>query len=110
MPTARYNPSASTVNGEIFVIGGSIDLRHPVLSVVEVYNPFADAWKKQTDMPTPRDLLATSVYDDKIFAIGGQNQGMKSEVEVLSPESPQSVSPQGKLPTTWGEQKAADAN
>ena len=107
MPTSRDSASASTVEGKIYVLGGGDEEEE--LSIMEKYEPETDTWERMADMPTPRYLLCTSVVDGRIYAIGGYGLGAKknlSTVEEYTPEGwPFSVSPQGKLPTTWGEIK-----
>ena len=70
MPTQRWTPSASVVNGKIYVIGGYSTDR--VLSATEEYDPVTDTWKSKWNMITPRNTLATSVVNENIYAIGGQ--------------------------------------
>ena len=73
MPTARSGPSASVVDGKIYVIGGGED---EALSIVEEYDPATDTWTKKADMPTARAILSTSVVKGKIYAIGGADNAM----------------------------------
>ena len=77
---------------------------------VEVYDPVTDTWTEEADMEVPRDGLSASVVNGKIYAIGGWNPNMDprtlSTVEEYTPESWQSIAPQGNLPTKWGEVKA----
>ena len=68
-------------------------------------------WTKKADMPTPRCMLATSVVNGKIYAIGGKNVDMNlvyATVEEydtgFTPQS-QSVNIIGKLINTWGKIK-----
>jgi RNA polymerase sigma factor (sigma-70 family) len=106
MPTARYSHSSSVVNGKIYVIGGANE--NNVLSTVEVYDPMTDNWTKISDMSTKRGYFSTSEINGKIYAIGGwdENNVLLSTVEEYTPEGwPFSVSPKGKLPTTWGAEK-----
>lgn len=61
-------------------------------------------------MPTPRFNLSTAVVNGKIYAIGGRLRdklsATSSAVEEYTPEGwPFAVSPQDKLPATWGEIK-----
>ena len=107
----RWGVSAAVVNGKIYAIGGYEDpvgpnnqLFHPP----EVYDPATDTWTELADMQVPRKFLSSSVVNGKIYAIGGfDNSGRTlSIVEEYTPEGwPFSVSPHGKLPTTWGEMK-----
>jgi hypothetical protein len=63
---------------------------------------------KKADMPTARANLSTSTVNGKAYAIGGSTAAnvVLPTVEEYTPEGwPFSVSPHGKLPTTWGEKK-----
>jgi len=73
MPTARSGPSASVVDGKIYVIGGGED---EALSIVEEYNPATNTWTEKAEMSTARCLLSTSVVKGKIYAIGGADNAM----------------------------------
>jgi N-acetylneuraminic acid mutarotase len=104
MPTPRGFLCASVLNGKIYAIGGS----NPRIKTVEEYDPATDTWGKVTDMRTSRSVFATSVANGKIYAIGGGcGTGPEPLVEEYTPEGwqPEVVSPQGKLPTKWGEIK-----
>ncbi|MCH8290630.1 sigma-70 family RNA polymerase sigma factor [Candidatus Poribacteria bacterium] len=107
MPTGRGIFSASVVGENIYAIGGMI-FGGSTLPTVEEYNPVTDTWTKKTNMPTPRTGF-TAVVNGRIYAIGGVERfagRVLSTVEEFDPELPQSVNPQGKLTTTWGEIKA----
>ena len=86
MPTARWLPSASAVNGKIYAIGGFVGGR--ALSTVEAYDPTTDTWTQRADMPTPRSHLSPPVVDGKIYAIGGfgNNGVVLSTVEAYDPQ------------------------
>ncbi len=79
MPTPRWSPASSVVNGKIYVIGGtavaSTGSRHN-LQTVEVYDPETDTWTQEVDMPTARGGLSASLVDGRLYAIGG---GLSSE-------------------------------
>ena len=71
MPTGRIDMSSAAVNGKIYVIGGSIDMDGPGISVVEEYNPATDIWTTKADMPTARAASSSAVVKGKIYTIGG---------------------------------------
>ncbi len=72
MPTARYDLSASAVNGKIYVIGGGLSFNiKSGLKTVEEYDPVTNTWTSKKDMPTGRQAFSTSVVKGKIYAIGG---------------------------------------
>jgi N-acetylneuraminic acid mutarotase len=106
MPTERIGHHASVINGKIYVIGGS-DHNVYTSKAVEVYDLITDTWTKGTDMPIACTCLSTSVVGGKIYAIGGYgDQNLLSTVQEYTPEDWSfNVSPNGKLPTTWGQRK-----
>jgi len=107
MPTARGAFSACAVNDKIYAISGQMP-GGTFTSVVEVYDPATDKWEKGTDIPTARGYFSACTANDRIYVIGGTPiflSGVLSTVEEYTPEGWQAVSPQGKLPTKWGEIK-----
>ena len=115
MPTARGWLATSVVDGKIYALGGT-NAAGAGSSTVEVYDPLTDTWTKKADMPTKRHSLSTSAASGRIYAIGGSlvmGGGNLSTVEEYIPGELQpeeqpgfSVSPQGNLPTKWGEVKS----
>ncbi|MFC1717404.1 sigma-70 family RNA polymerase sigma factor [Candidatus Poribacteria bacterium] len=110
MPTARRQFAATVLDGIIYAMGGSDNVS--ALSVVEAYDPAADAWIEKPDIPTARAVFSAAVVNGKIYTVGGTgvNGNWNSPVAIVeeyTPGDPQSeaVSPQGKLPTMWGEVK-----
>lgn len=74
MPTARNAFGIAAVNGKIYVAGGwgyTGPDTQGVQSVLEVYDPMADAWTTKAPMPTARNALAAAAVGGKIYAIGG---------------------------------------
>jgi N-acetylneuraminic acid mutarotase len=112
MPVAREGNSTSVVDGIIYVVGGTTGVPNVGTTRVDAYDPVTDTWTQKADMPTGRHTLASSALDGKVYVIGGataQGAGSRafSTVEEYTPEKRDisSVSPQGKLPTTWGAEK-----
>jgi N-acetylneuraminic acid mutarotase len=117
MPTAR-GASTAVVNGRIYAIGGHEGKMDQALATVEEYDPITDSWTKKNDMPTARSNLSTCAVNGRIYAIGGNMGGFgvsqelipTSIVEVYDPNSTgESITPKGKLPTTWGEVRTASS-
>jgi N-acetylneuraminic acid mutarotase len=111
MPTARFGLATGVVNGKIYAIGGTTGYFNfdRAFSVVEIYDPAVDRWEVGSAMPTARAWLASGAVNGKIYAIGGIIPGFVklATVEEYTPEGwPFSISPQVKLPTTWGEVKS----
>ena len=78
MPTARGGLGLAVVNGKIYAIGGSTEkdfrgqyVSGGIIGTNEEYDPVTDTWTTKSPMPTPRDFFAITVYQNKIFCIGG---------------------------------------
>ena len=85
MPTPRWSPASSVVNGKIYIIGGTVAdtaNRTTTLQTVEVYDPETDLWIREVDMPTARGWVSSVVVDGKLYAIGG---GLHSQPEISEP-------------------------
>jgi hypothetical protein len=67
IPETYYGIRAATANGKIYVIGSSINYE---------YDPTRNKWTEKTAMPTPRVYFAITVYQNKIYAIGGRGSGV----------------------------------
>ena len=111
MPTARRQFAIAVLDGVIYAMGGSDNVS--ALSVVEAYDPAADAWTEKPDIPTARAVFSAVVVNGKIYTIGGTGVNGNwnvpvATVEEYTPEGwrPSLLSPQGKLPTTWGQTKS----
>lgn len=107
MPTARNGLMTIAVNGKIHAFGGG-KLIFDTLTTVEVYDPATDTWAKEEDMLSPRFGSVTGIVNDKIYFIGGISDypmTLSSIHEYTPPGLTSTVSPQGKLPTTWGQEK-----
>jgi RNA polymerase sigma factor (sigma-70 family) len=78
MPTARHWLSTSVVNGKIYALGGLVSDQwgEHHLSTVEEYNPVSNGWTKRTDMPRRIHTLCSGVVNDKIYVIGGVDNGV----------------------------------
>jgi len=74
MPTKRGAHAAAVIDGKIYVVGGANRKRFNLINTaaLEVYDPIKDVWKKLAPIPTPRDHLTASSFDEKLYAIGGR--------------------------------------
>lgn len=72
MPTARGNLAAATVNGKIYVIGGSSDGSPVSMNTLEVYDPGTNTWSAGAAMPSLKQSLGAATVNGKIYAIAGR--------------------------------------
>jgi N-acetylneuraminic acid mutarotase len=80
LPQKLCGTTAGTVNGKIYVIGGSTSILgtgYVVASVYE-YNPGSNSWTTRSNIPTPIAYAAADVVDGKIYVIGGCPFGFSS--------------------------------
>lgn len=64
---------AETVNGKIYIFGGTENLGtsyKPVTAMYE-YDPATNTYKTKTAMPSPQVYVGSAVINDKIYVIGG---------------------------------------
>lgn len=73
MPANRGFLGTAVVDGRIYVIGGSPNMKEydATTNVVEVYDPVADQWSFAPPLSVARADLTASVVDGRIYAIGG---------------------------------------
>ena len=74
LPMRRKYFATAEVGGKIYLIGGTLAENRfgPFgLSIVEVYDPKTNQWRRVADMPTPRTSPATAVVAGKIYVMGG---------------------------------------
>ncbi len=106
MSAIRHSLVTCAVKGRIYAIGG-VGVDGPGPRLVEEYDPITDTWTRKPDMPTGRWFSAGCVVNGKIYVIGGtnaiQNPPPLSILEVYDPGTGESINPEGKLPTTWGD-------
>jgi N-acetylneuraminic acid mutarotase len=84
MHNARGYLGVAAVNGKIYAIGGdrgrlmsyvsnALGITHEVASTNEEYDVALDKWVVKSPMPTARARFGTSVYQNKIYCLGGYN-------------------------------------
>ena len=90
MPVATSGMQAATVNGKIYVIGGSIltagtppyTYAQPVVNFTEIYDPVTDSWTMGAPVPYPVSGCAMAAVDNKIYVFGGQDEYNPPEINV----------------------------
>ena len=84
MPTPRLEFSSATVNGLIYVIGGRDAAApvtpKPVVSTVEIYDLLTDTWSTGPSLLVALASQMTIAANGKIYAIGGEEQFLESDI------------------------------
>lgn len=73
LPKAAGFLEAVTVNGKIYVMGGSAynGTAQDIQGTNQVYDPVIDSWQSLAPMPTPVFNFAMTAVGNKIYVIGG---------------------------------------
>jgi N-acetylneuraminic acid mutarotase len=66
--------SAATVNGIIYVVGGTNNLGI-ITGAVQAYDPATDSWTTVSSMPTARSDIALGTVNGALYAFGGSAGG-----------------------------------
>lgn len=81
---ARTNASAVSFGGKLYIFGGRN--HNQMIPEVEMYDPANNQWSIISQLPTPREGLATAVMDSLVWVIGGANfQTNYDIVEIYNP-------------------------
>jgi len=84
MSVARAYLGVAVVDGKVYAIGGDegseigncmtgTSMTYLVVNATEEYDPASDTWVSKAPMPIARALFGTTVYQGKIYCIGGYN-------------------------------------
>ena len=71
MKTALTSPAVCSLDGYLYVAGGSILDGSEVTDLVQVYNPALEIWKELSPMQTPRTGCGACAFNYKVYVIGG---------------------------------------
>lgn len=78
LPEARHHPSASSIDGAVYVSGGAKKATNWAPErTLWVLRPGADEWARLPDMPEGRMGHATVVSRGKLYVIGGRGTSSK---------------------------------
>ena len=76
---SRTGAGAATVNGIVYVIGGSqryntseTGFSYRSINSTEAYDPVTDTWVDKAPMPTSRDSIGAAAFQGKIYCFGGR--------------------------------------
>jgi N-acetylneuraminic acid mutarotase len=103
LPAPRLGAGVASLDGKLYVIGGSNDTLAPTSTVYE-YDPARPAgsrWQQKTSMPTPRLYLGAAALDGEIYAAGGVNAGL-DDLDTLEAYDPQTDSWAVRQPMSIG--------
>lgn len=104
MPTARGAMAAGVIDGKIYLVGGAHRKLFRLVNTAanEVYDPLADQWQKLKPIPTARDHLAVSTFNETLYAIGGRinvNYNHNLDVNEAYDPATNSWTPRKPMPT-----------
>jgi hypothetical protein len=85
----RWGHTATTVNGKIYVMGGTDVAKGEALTSIEVYDPATGNWEFEGEMSLGRIGHRAVAFEGKIYVFGGITQepspGTLDDVEVYDP-------------------------
>ena len=73
LPKALYGSVAETVNGKLYVMGGSDNTGGAYISTNYVYDPTSDTWASMAEIGGNVERAGSGVIDGKIYIFGGIN-------------------------------------
>ncbi len=69
--------SVNVINGEIYVTSGyDYPAANHLLGITQVYNIANDSWTTKSSIPYPVSAYASTVCDNKIYVMGGQDPAL----------------------------------
>src|ERR1700752_2743836 len=71
MPAIRNEVAAATVNGKLYVFGGSVGGGRYDLTRNEEYDPAANTWRARKDLPSGGHHMTAVASNGKIYVVGG---------------------------------------
>ena len=109
MPNPRTVFFSVVIDEKIYLIGDFTAEVRPV--PIEVYEPFTERWRVIPASPSVELPFGVAAVNGKIYVFGGYTEDLEllPTVEVFDTGF-RNVKARGKLPTRWGELKAARQN
>jgi hypothetical protein len=83
--TARYDTSCAVYQGKLYICGG-YDGNYK-LSSVEVFDPAIGTWQNAGKMTNARTYFSLFVFDDELYAVGGDGYDDNITIEKLSKQT-----------------------
>ena len=84
---AVENPAVTSLNGKLYIFGGSTDAFSGAVATAAVYDPAGSSWTMLPSMTTARGGVTAKAVDGKIYVVGGMDAAGASlaSVEVFDP-------------------------
>jgi large repetitive protein len=84
---AVENPAVATLNGKLYVFGGSTDAFSGAVNNAAEYDPMSQSWRRLAPMNTARGGATAQAIKGKVYVVGGMNSKGASlaSVEVYNP-------------------------
>lgn len=91
LPEGRHHAGIASLDGFLYVIGGFtkafLSIWHATSTVYQ-YNPTTEEWRELAPMPSARGALGVTVYQNRIYAMGGYDGKHNSgAVEIFDPKT-----------------------
>lgn len=109
MPVINQGHAAAALNGKIYVMGGFDFPNFDVSTLMLEYDPLSDSWTTKAPMPSGRLQLTAAAVNNKIYAIGGDNNSHIAIVEEYDPLT-DSWTTKSSMPTARRDPSSAVAN
>ena len=71
MPAIRNEVAAASVNGKLYVFGGSVGGGRYDLTRNEEYDPAGNTWRVRKDLPSGANHMTAVASNGKIYVVGG---------------------------------------
>jgi N-acetylneuraminic acid mutarotase len=85
--SAVENPAVTSLNGKLYIFGGSTDAFSGAVATAAVYDPATSSWTMLPSMTTARGGVTAKAVGGKIYVVGGMDAAGASlaSVEVFDP-------------------------
>lgn len=87
-PAPRNSAGGGEIDGKFYLVGGRTMAGGQTMAGVNIarldmYDPEKDSWHELAPLPEPAGGLAAAVFDDKLYAFGGERLGMEGPGGVI---------------------------
>jgi N-acetylneuraminic acid mutarotase len=71
LPAAHSEVGVTTVNGKIYIVGGTVDLGTMALPLNEEYDPASNRTRERSPLPRPLSHVGLVGLNGKVYVVGG---------------------------------------